>query len=614
MIRAREISAILTAYFLIFSTMVAPEIASGASRAAAARPSVPQNQAGTDPALDLRCDQLADSPDDPTRVGNGVPADQINVAAALSACQLAAAQGNPRAKYQFLVGRVLDAAHRYDEAIKWYSAADRGGYALASFNLGQLNEEGAGTPQNYAEAARLYARAAAGGSSWALIYLGNLYERGLGVTQDPQQAVNSYFKAGEAGNVEGYAELAAFYSRYNPPDYAKEVQWAQKAVQGGSAYGNLLLGYLYQFGKGVSKDVAQAIKYYMAAANGGDADSMYRLGLMDENGEGVRQDFSGAAAWFYKAAQLGHPAAQAELGYLCYSGQGVTKNFQAAYSWFLPAAQAGNRVAQSALGTMFESGQGIAQSDTDAVAWFRKAAEQGDIFSMDRLALHLRLGVGVAWNEAEATQWFTKAAQAGYAPSESALGYGYMQGLGGGAQDYNQAASWLTKAAKQGDGYAMLNLGVLYENGWGVAQDFDEARKLYLNASDSPDQQVATLASKSAAELAMEHHPFLPGSNSSSSSDKTPNWVPAVAIGIGVVALISLFSGSEHDGSGSVPSGSSGGGLMNSDNGGWPTASKPAPRTPVCHTVPDAIGSMTPNGLDQSFPTHGGGSTHLECN
>ncbi len=34
----------------------------------------------------------------------------------------------------------------------------------------------------------------------------------------------------------------------------------------------------------------------------------------------------------------------------------------------------------------------------------------------------------------------------------------------------------------------------------------------------------------------------------------------------------------------------------------------------VCHQVPDAIGSMTPNGLDASMPTHGGGSTHIECN
>jgi hypothetical protein len=40
---------------------------------------VSQNRSATN-AADSRCDQLADSPDDPAKIGNGVPIDQINVA------------------------------------------------------------------------------------------------------------------------------------------------------------------------------------------------------------------------------------------------------------------------------------------------------------------------------------------------------------------------------------------------------------------------------------------------------------------------------------------------------------------------------------------------------
>ena len=613
MIDRRAVFAIFTAYFLLFSSMAVPESARAASTSPDPLVPAAQNPAGPDPALDLRCDQLADSPDDASKVGTGVRFEQINVADALPACQLAAAQGNPRAKYQYLVGRVLDAAKRYDEAVKWYAAADQNGYALASFNLGQLYEEGLGVTQDYAQAARLYERAASGGDAWAYIYLGDLYDEGLGVTKDAQQVVNYYYKAGQAGIADGYAQLAAFYGRYNPPDYAKEITWAQKAVQAGSAYGNVLLGWLYQFGKGVTRDPATAIRYYTAAADGGSADAMYRLGLMYENGGDVRQDLNRAALCFYKAAQLGYVSAEAELGYLFYTGQGVKKDPQAAYSWFLPAAEAGLTLAQNALGTMYEAGEGVTQSDSDAVAWFQKSALAGDVFGMDRLAVHLRLGRGVTWDESAASQWFQKAAEAGYAPSESSYGYGFMQGLGGFTQDYNQAATWLTRAAQQGDPYAILNLGVLYQNGWGVEQNPRTAHDLYMKVVDNPNPQVARAASEDVARLQQSLDEtdarHLPGS----SDTKAPDWVPALALGIGFIALVSLFSGSGHDGSNNYPSGTiPGGGYPGADTNS--SGSTPAPRTPVCHTIPDSIGSMTPNGTAMTNPWAGGGATHLECN
>jgi TPR repeat protein len=605
MANLRGFSAVLTAFCVLVYSIAAPELAG----AAAGMPS-PRKPAASGASADLRCDQLADSPNDPSRVGSGVPFDQINVAEALPVCYQAAIQEPQRARYQFVYGRVLDAAGRFTDAAQMYAAADQGGYALATFDLGALYEEGNGVAQSYEKAAALYTKAGDAGVPWAWISLGEMYDQGRGVARDLQQVVNCYFKAGDAGLADGYAMLAAVYGRDNPPNYPDEIKWARKAVQGGSAYGNVLLGWLYQYGKGVNQDPALASEYYRTAATAGSPDAMYRLGLMYEDGEGVRQDFAAAADWFYAAGKLGHVSAQAELGYLCYAGQGVTQNYQAAYSWFLPAAQAGVAIAQDGLGTMYESGQGVTKSDSDAVAWFRRAAEQGDVYGMDRMGLHLRLGSGVAWNEAEAMQWFMKAAEAGYAPSQESVGDGYMNGLGGQTQDYRQAAYWLTKAAKQGDEYAILNLGVLYQNGWGVDQDLRTARRLYLKAAESPIPKVAKAGAENAArlaELTAQSSPTRPSSTGDNS-----DWIAAVAVGVGIVALVSLFSGSGHGNTSSSPTGDYPGGGYPGTDTKWPT-SQPAPRTPVCHQVPDAIGSMTPNGLDLSMPTHGGGATHMEC-
>ncbi len=47
------------------------------------------------------------------------------------------------------------------------------------------------------------------------------------------------------------------------------------------------------------------------------------------------------------------------------------------------------------------------------------------------------------------------------------------------AQDYVKAREWYEKGAAAGDATTINNLGVLYGNGRGVAQDFDKARVCY---------------------------------------------------------------------------------------------------------------------------------------
>jgi hypothetical protein len=55
------------------------------------------------------------------------------------------------------------------------------------------------------------------------------------------------------------------------------------------------------------------------------------------------------------------------------------------------------------------------------------------------------------------------------------------------AKDYAKALPLLQKGADAGDTYGMFNLGVLYENGQGVAQDYGTARKWYQKAAEAGD-------------------------------------------------------------------------------------------------------------------------------
>jgi uncharacterized protein len=67
------------------------------------------------------------------------------------------------------------------------------------------------------------------------------------------------------------------------------------------------------------------------------------------------------------------------------------------------------------------------------------------------------------------------------------LGVLYANGRGV-AQDYGQARQWFEKAAAAGDAEAMNNLGVLYDNGQGVAQDYGQARQWFEKAAAAGDE------------------------------------------------------------------------------------------------------------------------------
>ncbi len=86
-------------------------------------------------------------------------------------------------------------------------------------------------------------------------------------------------------------------------------------------------------------------------------------------------------------------------------------------------------------------------------------------------------------NYTEAIVWYRKAADQGYANAQLNLGIMYTNGQGV-AQDYAQAVTWYRKAADQGNAKAQINLGNMYKNGKGVTQDYIQAEAWYTKAAD----------------------------------------------------------------------------------------------------------------------------------
>lgn len=69
-------------------------------------------------------------------------------------------------------------------------------------------------------------------------------------------------------------------------------------------------------------------------------------------------------------------------------------------------------------------------------------------------------------------------AERGSAQAQNNLGHLYEEGFGV-AQNYTQAMSWYRKAAHQGLAEAQHNVGMLYYQGYGVRQNYRSARKWF---------------------------------------------------------------------------------------------------------------------------------------
>ena len=172
---------------------------------------------------------------------------------------------------------------------------------------------------------------------------------------------------------------------HDKKNYTEAVKWYRKAAEQGFADAQNSLGFCYENGEGVTKDILEAVKWYRKAAEQGFAKAQCNLGYCYEKGKGVTQDYYEAVKWYRKAAEQGLARAQHNLGY-CYDiGNGVTQDYYEAVKWYRKAAEQGHATAQNNLGGCYENGDGVTKDINEAVKWYRKAAAQGNSYAKDNL-------------------------------------------------------------------------------------------------------------------------------------------------------------------------------------------------------------------------------------
>lgn len=129
----------------------------------------------------------------------------------------------------------------------------------------------------------------------------------------------------------------------------ESIQLLTPQAERGDGEAALLLGNMYLYGRGVTRDYPPARKWLDVAAKDGHSDALFNLGAIYDKALGVDRDAAQAVEWFTLAADQRDPEAQLNLALFYIKGDGVARDIVTAEQWLQRSANNGNSRARRIL-------------------------------------------------------------------------------------------------------------------------------------------------------------------------------------------------------------------------------------------------------------------------
>jgi len=235
---------------------------------------------------------------------------------------------------------------------------------------------------------------------------------------------------------------------------------------------------------GNATDPVEAVNLWRMAAEQGNVEAQNNLGNAYYAGEGVGQDYTEAVKWFRKAAEQGYAEAQNALGVYYYE---KNNNYEEATKWYLKAAEQGYEWAQYNIGKSYYDGNGVEQNYEKAINWWRKVTKVAQAFY--DLAGMYHYGIHVGVDHAEAARLYHKAVELREYSAFDKLAE-LSKNNNDIAQESSSALEFVRTVAEQGDINAQFTLANLYQSGFWVKKNLNEAVKWWRKAAEQGGESV----------------------------------------------------------------------------------------------------------------------------
>lgn len=261
--------------------------------------------------------------------------------------------------------------------------------------------------------------------------IGDAYRKGYGVKKNIDEAKKWYLKSIEQGEYMSCLNLADCYFEEN--HLVQGEYWKNEAQERENKISEFLDMADDYFSKG-KKEIA--FDYYMKAYNIGFKRISTYIGLCYYNGNGVQKNEKKALEWFLIGVNNEDTDAYYYVGlYL----QVEEQKYQDALKWYIRAYELGCEVAANEIGTLYDNALLGERDYKKAMEWYEKGAKSDEVTSL------VNLGHRYHYDEC----------------------------------NYSEAMKLYLRAYELGNYNATVDIGLLYENGYGVPKNVKEAKKWY---------------------------------------------------------------------------------------------------------------------------------------
>ncbi len=195
---------------------------------------------------------------------------------------------------------------------------------------------------------------------WILVLLFGICSGDILAQEIDQRELEQVVTDAEQGDVAAQAKLGFifYYGKGVTKDIVRALKWYHAAAEQGHAKTQITLGTMYRYGgNGLTKSRAEASRWYRKAVDQGNASGAYSMAAMLDYEAVTYQDRIEAVKWYHKSAELGNRTAQYRLGHLYLRGELVKEDLQEAKKWFSKAAAQGSQPAKERLYEMTDEGK-----------------------------------------------------------------------------------------------------------------------------------------------------------------------------------------------------------------------------------------------------------------
>lgn len=291
-------------------------------------------------------------------------------------------------------------------------------------------------------------------------YASELYFKGINFKMDKDylQAYEYLHKSYENGNLDSIYPLAEllFDEKFNLYNVNEAINLCEKGISSGQYDCAYLLGYAYDYGKGVEVNKDLAEKNYQICINNSEnkeliSNSKFELAGILWKKASDQCDMNNIIKLYEEAINNNNYKAMYLLGDKYYSGYKIEQDYDLAMFYFRMAARFNYGRAEFNIGKMYEEGLGIIKSYEKAIEWYKLASTHGEVKALASMA-----DVYLDKNEFNKAFKLYNMAYENYEDKNDAavvmlkIGYLYIYGRG---VDKNRAKGleWLKMALKTGN-------------------------------------------------------------------------------------------------------------------------------------------------------------------